>query len=56
LFLIIKKNDNLGPNGEFWTSSIKLSGSIYTIWQFILFLALFWSYPYDRKSDRNILV
>jgi len=41
---------------RFETFIAMLSGSIYTVWQFAVFLGHLYSYPEDNvKSDRNIL-
>ena len=43
--------------GESETSIIPLRSSTYTVWQFIVFLVLPYTFPGDdRESDRNMLV
>lgn len=56
LILIICKL-TIFDNMRVWDHTVMLSGSTYTIWQFIVFLVLLWSNPDDGiRSDRNILV
>lgn len=48
--------DSLWLYGGPEISLVTLSGSTYTIWQFVLDLLLSWSYSdNDHKSDRNML-